>query len=521
MLLLYMLMCCSFSILLQREWCVMGQNVLKTGHKKISRMFQIPDWPHDRPFWTEESLNSLLENAENVDEAPISLESIIESSNEFPIAFPIDSVRCSTLNRTIPKQALEKYINSAYPVIHENALPLLTSLLHHKRRFGNAREREFYQNMTVVELVDRLLSKRAVTFLNAHDNYLLIDGTKGFGKWEKIGTEAETEKLNLENCISYDEIKLSALLSVSSRTHFINNGNRYNEGVTKRINIENDGVIIGLIGTRFERPKVMEYAEIVITETQNTHGNGYGNPFVPTLRTIFSGFYGEPCLVYEDAVSLKKDNPTRFKELDDGILFDNNVYSKRLALSMDTLLFEANQRAKNQKTTAFVHVVGLGLGVWKISPHQNSLFLDTFAKRIISLGKHLHAISDIVFAYFGSNLTCGGYKSGDTIPIPGHPRSGIKVILSNREPHTKLAGEDAGKLLVVSYAWDGNALPGNEFWLGSLSGSGDPAAACSTQIAELHNPHINSKVAGNNLRIAGTFGVIPFSKYRSVAQLIN
>ncbi|KAK5647482.1 hypothetical protein RI129_002374 [Pyrocoelia pectoralis] len=484
-------------------------------------MFKVPDWPRERPWWTEENLNSLLRNVENVREEHITLENILESSKAFPIAFPIDSVRCSTLSRTIPKPVLEKYINSVYPIVHENVLPLLSSFLHYKRRLGNVREREFYQNMTIIELVDRLLSKRAVMFLDGNDDYLLIDGTTGSDTWETIGTETETEKLNLVNGISYDEIKLSALLSVSSYTHFINNGNRYNEGVTRTNNVENEGVIIGLIGARFEKPKVMEYAEIVITDTQNTHGNGYGSQALPTLRTIFSGFYGEPCLVYEDAVALKKDNPTRFIELNDGILFDNNVYSKRLALSIDTLLFEANHRAKSQNTTAFVHVVGLGLGVWRISSHQNCLFLNTFAERIMSSGKYLHAISDIVFAYFGSNLTCGGYNSGDIIPIPGHPSSGVKIILSNREPHTKLADEDAGKLLVVSYAWDGNALPGNEFWVGSLSGSGDPAAASSTQVAELHNPHINRKVSGNNLHIAGTFGVVQFSKYRSVAQLIN
>lgn len=71
---------------------------------------------------------------------------------------------------------------------------------------------------------------------------------------------------------------------------------------------------------------------------------------------------------------------------------------------------------------------------------------------------------------------------------------------------------------MVSYAWDGNALPGNEFWVGNLNTSGDPAAAASTQISELHNPHINPKVCAENLRIATPNGVLFISEYCEVAK---
>lgn len=52
-------------------------------------------------------------------------------------------------------------------------------------------------------------------------------------------------------------------------------------------------------------------------------------------------------------------------------------------------------------------------------------------------------------------------------------------------------------ILVAMYAWDGNSFPGNEYWDGGLSASGDPAAACCSLITELQNPYINTSILIN------------------------
>ncbi|CAG9766855.1 unnamed protein product [Ceutorhynchus assimilis] len=459
-------------------------------------------WPNESPVFSTEQLK-VLSNTHSKPNSEVNLDTIIRNSASFPIDFPVDSVKCEFLQaKGVNGSSLEHNANSVYPILHESALPLFLQFLYHKKRFGSNVEKALYKNFTVEQLVDRLLSKRAVVFCGRSDMFMLLDGFSNCGNWEVIGTNEEKPPRILENCLSYDEIKLSALLSVSSYTYFINDGSRDNCGKYSgdREQLEDFGIIIGLIGVRFEKPGVMEYQDIVVSKEQNIQGKGYGTTFVPTLQGSFMNFYGEPSFTYDELKNQFSDN-MKYTQLRDGKYFNNHVYEKRLSLSIDTLLIEASERAKKLDKMAFVLVVGIGLGVWKISRHQNEVFMNAFSRRIRFLGSNLIYTSDIFFSYIGST-SCGKYKDQDIIPIAEHKNGGIKIHFGNRNPHIKLKGPNQGKLLVVSYAWDGNALPGNEFWLGQLAASGDPAAACSTQIAELHNPHINPKVSGANLRIA-------------------
>ena len=82
---------------------------------------------------------------------------------------------------------------------------------------------------------------------------------------------------------------------------------------------------------------------------------------------------------------------------------------------------------------------------------------------------------------------------GETLvaTVVGAAGNTIEIISSGRQPGSKLTGKHAGLLVVHQFAGDGNAYPGNEYWLGGLDSSGDPAAACFSLIPWLQNPESN------------------------------
>lgn len=47
------------------------------------------------------------------------------------------------------------------------------------REFGSSIEKAFYKDMTVPEFIERILTKRAVVFMDADDHYQLLSGESG------------------------------------------------------------------------------------------------------------------------------------------------------------------------------------------------------------------------------------------------------------------------------------------------------------------------------------------------------
>ncbi|KAI5644703.1 hypothetical protein NE865_03355 [Phthorimaea operculella] len=539
------------------------QRQLTAKAKKMDVLRHFQNFAWCKPDWCFPSMgkemNELLKQCTDLPRVELSedLQEVIRRSREFPVMFPINTIKLEKLKERRPLERLKKNIVSTYPVIHERVLLLMTHFLIYKREYGSSIEKAFYKDMTVPDLIDRILKKRAVTFIGPDDSWKLLSGESGEDGWESIGTLQQRPPLLLENCLSYDEMKISSMVYVSGLTECINDGSRHNRGVVSEDGIEEHAVIIGIIGPRFERESRMEYEDILITEQQNSLENGYGEEVTPTTclnvlkttyvrnnqsakhmwRQIWAEFYQVHSYTYEELTSYvtlqEKSEEARYtdryvKLTRSNNVFDNEVYYKRISITAESVLLEAEARGKAEGKNAFVNVIGAGLGVWKVSHHQTDVYVLTFLERVRSLLRkdQLNHVSDVNLAYIHPSDTILALFTTTTSPdsepseekriffeSKRHPRGGINVQLENREPSSKLTGEHEGKLLVMTYPWDGNAHPGNEFWLGSLDGSGDPAAAASTQVAELHNAHINPILNANNTKVVGRLGLASLQEY--------
>jgi hypothetical protein len=397
-------------------------------------------------------------------------------------------------------------------ITHARVVELLEQFLGLKREFGTPSERALYKDMTLEDFVTRLLTCRPFIFLNSSDVYMKRNGMGGSGGFDTIATG--NPQLPLEEYITYDEMLLSALLGVSCPTRFINSGSRDNRG---RLGQENSfqpsGVIVGMVGARFERYSRME-SIFCFVDPDSTSANAWA-PYGPIpandgnerwrLQRLWARFYGvEYFPTFEEAKQL----PEFVKCGYSGGLFNTRLYKQRMRISIDTFLFEANRRAEEAGKKAYAVLTGLGLGMWMKTKLQTDLLIEAHAEALREL--QLPHIGAVNFCWFPNA------ERPQAISIAHNQEiNGIRVLFTKCNPAERLTGEFADMLLVMEFAWDSGSYVGNEYWGalflfffpalicfllgGQLAASGDPAAACCCPIPQTMNPLVNPNVSGRTL----------------------
>ncbi|KAF1989998.1 hypothetical protein K402DRAFT_390322 [Aulographum hederae CBS 113979] len=265
--------------------------------------------------------------------------------------------------------------------------------------------------------------------------------------------------------MSYDEMMLASLIGASGPTYFINTGERKNRAVIdKKTPHEERGIIVGLVGPRLSRPGRMDSVHIYQDPPK------YERLQHPALSNIFRRWLA----------------PTASPLKDNNDAFDVDVYRGRIRISLETFLYEADDRAAQEGKTAYAQLTGLGLGVWKQHPEQPTWFMQEVLSVLKTI--RLEHISTLEFSWIDDvpeKLKLRIEKAAATNRPSGR---GMNALFNKRAPAAKLKN---GELLVFMWAWDGNSFAGNEYWWGALASSADPAAACFSTVAELMNPFVN------------------------------
>lgn len=478
---------------------------------------QNPDWPD-----FEEFLGVLCRLASSEAEVPLDEElpfelpsTVIQPVGQChaELVWPLQQLpyRLPSFEHDVPNplydyslrhaESLRRLGDEASVLVHRQTIALMGEYLTLIARCGNAVERRIYARLTPNALVLRLLSCRPLTFWLPQDNYVLKTRQKGDGGFERIGSEDERPPLIFEQLISYDEMALSALMSVAVPTPFFNDGARNNRGrpgvaPTYPFN----GVYTAVVGARFEKECCMEHAHMVVTPQQNSCDNGYGADATgrrAEVLRMWARFYGHP--YFPDWKEAQR-NSGLYVALP-GCLFNPEIYKKRMRMSIEPFLLDADSQARklssangSERIRAYVHVVGLGVGAWALEQTvQTDLMLQVYQDLLEEC--EFNCIGTLDFSWFGDSCNRS---------LVRHAR--IRIVFSRRSPADPVGSDD---VLVAMYAWDGNAYPGNEYWDSHLDNSGDPAAACCSAIPILQNPDLNPR-----LRDAGCICVlsVPQSK---------
>lgn len=173
----------------------------------------------------------------------------------------------------------------------------------------------------------------------------------------------------------------------------------------------------------------------ILIQIGSTEENGFGEKALDNERTkllrLWASFYGEDCTIpgsmcflvllfffsfllpvepwfptFDEVKAYVKKNPNcqKFQKIRSNIFFNVPCYKKRIRLTIETFLFEANTRAQgfNQgalssftpnpslKNFAYCHVVGLGLGVWELVCNLILCYYEEITYFLVRVPRNIH-----------------------------------------------------------------------------------------------------------------------------------
>ena len=143
---------------------------------------------------------------------------------------------------------IKRFSLDCYPIIDSKVITLIKDFIEFKVNYGTETEKKFYtRNFSILELeedqliskfINRLLFKRPKTFQTESDQYkfrtsiqITPDSYGGQYHYDNIQNNASLfsiKQLRLEETISYDEMQIAALVSMSWKTPILNDGDRFN-----------------------------------------------------------------------------------------------------------------------------------------------------------------------------------------------------------------------------------------------------------------------------------------------------
>merc|ERR1740123_2396024 len=341
--------------------------------------------------------------------------------------FPIDSNSIFNKKLNLKHNIVHRHMTQTYPIVHGGVLSVVWHFLALKCKFGTPIEQKLYANMSITQFFHRIFTKRALVFYQKYDSFLLRNRRSGAGKWENVGVETSASIPALADYLSYDELLISALCGVSSPTHFINAGSRVNSG---RFDPNNklypmEAVYMGLIGARFEKMFVMEYALMIVHAQQNEKERGYGKyerskiknedkltplqksfdaqyflshaqasndafkAAKPSIFCVFEFFYNRSHFpLYDEISSNAKNQQIYFEDTRrfgaNKPYLDMQMFAQRIRVSLELFLFDSDYRCKLENQKGFCHLVGLGAGYWSFAKTFQDVKMCDIALQIIA-----------------------------------------------------------------------------------------------------------------------------------------